>query len=192
MNYERHYTKLMLRASGRTIDGYTEKHHWYPRALYPQWEHEDWNIVRLTAREHFVAHWLLHRWLGGAMTYAFWRMCNCKRYESSTAYDEARRAFQKRTSEDNTGNKNPMYGTISPNRGKTPSEDTKLKLSKSQVKYAYTGTHKHTGEQVGPFIGGYELNKAGFVLSAICQAVKPNTRNKGHRGYIWKRNTICN
>lgn len=57
MNYSRHYSLLINRAVGRTLEGYTEKHHILPRCMGGSDEPE--NLVRLTAREHFVAHQLL-------------------------------------------------------------------------------------------------------------------------------------
>lgn len=57
MNYSRHYSLLINRAVGRTLEGYIEKHHVLPRCMGGSDEPE--NLVRLTAREHFVAHQLL-------------------------------------------------------------------------------------------------------------------------------------
>lgn len=39
----------------------TERHHVLPKGVFPQFEHAPWNIVRLTLREHFIAHLLLAR-----------------------------------------------------------------------------------------------------------------------------------
>lgn len=57
MNYIKIYTALIERARDRNLDGYTEKHHIIPRCVGGS-DHKD-NIVKLTAREHFVAHLLL-------------------------------------------------------------------------------------------------------------------------------------
>ena len=59
MNYAATYNALMQRARGREIVGYTEKHHVLPRCMGGTNNSE--NIVRLTAREHFLAHRLLTR-----------------------------------------------------------------------------------------------------------------------------------
>ena len=55
MNYKLHYDKLVERAKKRKLIGYVERHHIIPRSLG-----EKENIVELTAREHFIAHLLLH------------------------------------------------------------------------------------------------------------------------------------
>jgi hypothetical protein len=55
---------------------YTELHHIWPRSLGGTNEPD--NLIRLTAREHFIAHLILWKSLGGKMTYAFWRMAHSK------------------------------------------------------------------------------------------------------------------
>lgn len=45
----------MKKAKNRIIDCYTEKHHIFPRSIFG----ENKTIVKLTAREHFIAHLLL-------------------------------------------------------------------------------------------------------------------------------------
>lgn len=57
MNYQGAYERLMARAQGRDIAGYVERHHVTPRCMGGA--DESWNIVALTAREHYVAHQLL-------------------------------------------------------------------------------------------------------------------------------------
>jgi len=79
MNYERAYFGLMLKASARdTVEGYTERHHWYPKSIYPEYANAQWNLITLTAREHFIAHKLLTRILPESepMKQAFAAMCH--------------------------------------------------------------------------------------------------------------------
>lgn len=60
MNYKKHYRLLIEKALERvSCNEYTEKHHILPICLGGP--NEAGNLVILTAREHFVAHWLLHR-----------------------------------------------------------------------------------------------------------------------------------
>lgn len=47
----------MERASNRSVDGYTEKHHIVPKCMGG--DNKPRNLVRLTAREHYIAHQLL-------------------------------------------------------------------------------------------------------------------------------------
>jgi hypothetical protein len=64
MNHRRIYDALMARAQKRAIDGYCERHHIVPRALGGS--NAKTNIVALTYREHFLAHWLLTKFAEGA------------------------------------------------------------------------------------------------------------------------------
>lgn len=59
MNYRRVYNQLIQRARTRSLDGYCEKHHILPRCMGGN-DAKD-NIVKLTAKEHFLAHKLLVR-----------------------------------------------------------------------------------------------------------------------------------
>lgn len=69
--YRRWYTQLMRRATNRQLAGYYERHHILPRAMGGTNDHA--NLVQLTYREHFLAHWLLTKFTTGA---ARIRMCN--------------------------------------------------------------------------------------------------------------------
>jgi len=61
--YTKWYYQIINNAQNRKIKGYVEKHHIEPRSLggsdYPN------NLVPLTAREHFVCHWLLAKMVEG-------------------------------------------------------------------------------------------------------------------------------
>lgn len=59
MNYLRIYDQIVDRARGRQLDCYREKHHVTPKCLGGT--NNKSNLVELTAREHFICHWLLHR-----------------------------------------------------------------------------------------------------------------------------------
>lgn len=59
MNYRKIYDALVDKAKNRNIDGYVEVHHILP--LCVGGTNDKHNLVKLTAREHFVAHQLLHK-----------------------------------------------------------------------------------------------------------------------------------
>jgi hypothetical protein len=87
MNYEKIYNQIIERGKNRSVDGYTEKHHIIPKCM--NGTNNSDNIVKLTAREHFLAHWLLHEMYPNNtdLRYSFWSMCrssdNQKRYRPS-------------------------------------------------------------------------------------------------------------
>ena len=61
--YKGWYDQIMDRAKDRVIDGYSERHHIVPRTLGGS--NDKSNIVRLTYREHFLAHWCLVKFTFG-------------------------------------------------------------------------------------------------------------------------------
>jgi hypothetical protein len=61
--YEKWYNSIVLNAKLRTLEGYTERHHIIPRSLGGFNNKE--NLVDLTAREHFICHWLLTKMYTG-------------------------------------------------------------------------------------------------------------------------------
>lgn len=59
MNYRKIYDELINRAKNRNISGYIEVHHIIPLCIGGSNTKD--NLVELTAREHYVAHQLLHK-----------------------------------------------------------------------------------------------------------------------------------
>lgn len=58
MNYRKHYDALMLKAKSRLLESeYTESHHILPRCMGGSNSID--NLVELTYKEHYLAHWLL-------------------------------------------------------------------------------------------------------------------------------------
>jgi len=60
--YTRWYFNIIYKAADVRTKGKTELHHVLPKSLYPEFKNlkkHSWNEVHLTAREHFICHWLL-------------------------------------------------------------------------------------------------------------------------------------
>ena len=78
--YTRWYNNIIQRAEARQLTGYKEQHHIVPKSLGGTNLKE--NLVNLTAREHFICHWLLTKMLPSPykekMIYAAWAMANLK------------------------------------------------------------------------------------------------------------------
>lgn len=100
MDYKKHYGLLIeTRKQRKLIDGeYYEVHHITPISMGGT--NEKSNLIRLTAREHFIAHWLLWRiYRNKEMAFAFFCLAHMnknKKIISSRAYEEcklARRPF---------------------------------------------------------------------------------------------------
>lgn len=138
MNYLKIYIKLIKKAKSenriKNNEIYYEAHHIKPKSLYPKFKNCDWNIVLLTAREHYIAHWLLSKALGKKMHSAFWLMNiqinNRDRYICSRGYEYARLANMEWLKSDN----NPMKGNAW-NKGIPKSDEHKRKLSEATKRY---------------------------------------------------------
>ena len=59
VDYKALYDALVHKAKNRLVEGYVEQHHILPRSMGGSNDAE--NLVSLTAREHFLAHWLLFK-----------------------------------------------------------------------------------------------------------------------------------
>jgi hypothetical protein len=57
VNYTRIYFSIIEKRKNTIFYGYSENHHIVPRSL--EGSNSSDNVVRLTAREHFLCHWLL-------------------------------------------------------------------------------------------------------------------------------------
>jgi hypothetical protein len=114
LNYLGVYFKLIAKAQSEKNEGYLELHHIVPRSVYGlsvlneiglQGINDEKNLVFLTARQHYIAHWLLARAFPDIkqLVGAFWAMANFAKPEgekrnyvvSSRAFEEARQAFSK-------------------------------------------------------------------------------------------------
>jgi hypothetical protein len=117
--YQTWYQNITDRARGRKLDCYTEKHHIIPRSLGGTDDAD--NIVSLTAREHFICHWLLVKMNSGEdrakMIYAL-RMMRAEksgqqRYKTkitARVYETIKQEYALMQSKKVSGKNNPMFG----------------------------------------------------------------------------------
>lgn len=94
MNYQRIYNQIIDRAKSRTLTSYTEEHHIVPKCIGGS--NEKSNLVKLTAREHFICHFLLVNIYPNEtkLQYAFWLMCNTKNPHQSERYIPSSRLYE--------------------------------------------------------------------------------------------------
>ena len=128
MDYKNIYYKIIEKANNEDINGkrsigYYEKHHIQPRSLGGNNNKE--NLVKLTAREHFICHWLLVKMYDKGtierykMLCALWRMRkhsykNSCHYTNARVYEALRIEFAKTISKTNSinqqGKNNSQFG----------------------------------------------------------------------------------
>ena len=122
------YYNIIARANQRVnLEGYVEKHHIIPKSLGGS--NNSSNLVKLTAKEHFICHLLLIRMTEGKsrikMRYAAWMMVKNNPYQNRTVITG--RKFQLLREQMILANKERP----GPNLGIAMSDETKQKLSKS-------------------------------------------------------------
>lgn len=130
MDYKKIYDSLMLsrltlkdsRKLEKLQGNYFERHHIIPKSMggSKSYSISSTNIVLLTAKEHYMAHYLLWmHYCNRSMALAFHKMTYSnnhlqKRKFTAKQYEAAKIAF----SESQKGSNNPMFGKISVNKGK--------------------------------------------------------------------------
>ena len=137
MNYKKQYIKLIRKAQQNplptlSIDGikkkvYTEKHHIFPKSIFGK----NNLLVKLTPKEHFVAHLLLWKYYQKKygnkdrrthkMSASFWYMNNISGKVTSRVYCSIRKQIVAQ-----------MLGNTYQN-GVKASDETKLKLSLARI-----------------------------------------------------------
>jgi hypothetical protein len=130
--YTNWYYQIINRAQNRILVAeYFEKHHIIPKSLGGS--NNKINLVKLTAREHFVCHWLLTKMVDGEyrkkMCYALHAMGNLlseNRYINSRAFEKIKIECAQLRS---IAMKGTLTGEKNYNYGKKWSEEQRKKMS---------------------------------------------------------------
>ncbi len=138
MNYQKIHDAIIHRAMNRERpDCYCEKHHIVMRCKGGGDEKS--NIAVLTAREHFIIHWLLYKiYRDLQSSYAFFYMTkpvgNGRTRYTSTSFKYAREAAAKFTSIAMSGENSPHWGKFgkdSPSYGTRRTPEQKRRISEA-------------------------------------------------------------
>ena len=118
--YTKYYTLLTDRAKGRTLTEYTERHHIIPQSLGGSNDKE--NLVDLTAREHFICHWLLIKMTEGEnrskMLYALNGMKAENKYQQRYSSTITARVYERYRIEHSKNHSERMKGKEAWNKGR--------------------------------------------------------------------------
>lgn len=175
LNYKKIHDQIISRAKSREIpDCYCERHHIIPKSMGGSDDAD--NIAVLTAREHFIIHWLLmkiHR--NKQMVYAFHCMTkpvgNGRTRYTSISFKYAREAIAKWNSENMSGENHPLYGIIGkdhPHYG--------MKRNKKARKNMSIAAKKRYETEVHPTAREVFCIETGEKFSSIHEAEKKHTK----------------
>ena len=118
--YTKYYTLLTNRARGRVLAEYTERHHIIPQSLGGSNDKD--NLVDLTAREHFICHWLLIKMTEGEhrskMLYALNGMKAENRYQQRYSSSITARVYERYRIEHAKNHSERMKGKEPWNKGR--------------------------------------------------------------------------
>jgi hypothetical protein len=128
--YNQWYNSIIENARNRILSGYKESHHIIPQSLGGL-DIKD-NLVDLTAREHFICHWLLTKiHIGEArakMVYALNGMKRTNKEQERYKTAITGRVYQKLKEEFSKVHSATMKGRQAPNKGIAMSDEQKQKL----------------------------------------------------------------
>lgn len=166
LHYLNRYNKFIGALKEQTIDGYYELHHIIPKSSGGS--NDKSNLIALTARQHYIAHWLLWKAYGGNLARAFFMMSSVGRYQrvNSKTYDKARKDYSEQVK---------IQMANKPNVPKfTPEHREKLRQAKLGRKLSET-----TKEKIRQSRLGKKMSKE------FCQKVSEAKKGKsnGRLGY---------
>jgi len=174
MNYQHQYNLLIKSAQLNLTTGYADNHHIIPQSMGGS--NDPTNLVLLSAKQHFVAHHLLYKiHRNREMTNAFFLMCNVKR--GGARFKITSKQYEVLREEKRQCQKDIMTGQPSRAKGKKWSDESKTKLSASQM-----GHHRGKGN-VSSFKGKHHSDESKKKLS------EKQKGNKNHLGILHSEET---
>lgn len=128
--YTKYYMLITARAKNRILAEYTERHHIIPQSLGGPNDKD--NLVDLTAREHFICHWLLIKMTEGdnrsKMLYALNGMKAENKYQQRYSSAITARVYERYRIEHAKNHSETMKGRTPPNKGRKMSDEQKALL----------------------------------------------------------------
>ena len=197
--YSSCYNSIIQRAKSRVLgkDVYSEKHHIIPRSMGGDNSVE--NIVKLTAREHFVCHLLLPKMTTGLhrykMVHAIWQLSICnkngKRHRPSSRIYENLKKQRREILKEKRGNKHHLYGKPGLRLGSITSDETKKKISESKIgSTAWNKGKSRTEEERSKISNTRKLRSSDptWNIRPPCSKEKAEKIKKANIGKKWANN----
>jgi hypothetical protein len=187
--YTKWYFELIGKAQSRTLpkEVYTEKHHIIPKSLGG--DNGKDNLVKLTAREHFIAHLFLYRCVAskqhkmkmGSAVHKMYQGKDGIRYKNTLFYESARKAVSEHIREVNTG-------SVAWNKGLTKEDPRVAKYSLPNANKGFSLGVIPWNTGIGNYFSGEELTKRSARAIGNKYALG-NKITEEHRDKLSKVNT---
>ena len=147
MDYKKQYDLLIMKRKINEPDNpYTEMHHIIPKCMGGKDDMD--NLVKLTAKEHYIAHMLLYKhYRTTKLAHAWFSMFRCdpnqKRFFTSKQYENAKKAHINALKETMKGENNSFFG-------KTHLKETREHISQKNIEWHKT--NNKTKDQIQNWI----------------------------------------
>ena len=182
--YEKWYQEITTRGQTRILNEYTETHHIQPVSLGGADTPE--NLTRLTAREHFICHWLLTKITTGEARHKMLNALRMMRAENprqqryktkitARVYAKLKTEYSQLQSQRFSGERNGFYGkTHTPearakisaaNSGRTQSEEEKQKQKEAMTGRKRAPFSEEWREKMSAAHRGENNNRYGVEVS---------------------------
>lgn len=198
--YTKIYNSIIHNAQARELldNVYVEKHHIIPRSL--KGTNDPTNLVKLTAREHYICHLLLTKITIGEnkikMVYAAWRMM-CRQKDSKRDYKITSRTYQRIKEERANylktlvGEKNHNFGKKTGRTSNHFTEEWRENLSKSKKgKSTWNKGVARTNEEKAKMSATRKLRSKdpNWNIRPPCSKEKANKIANALKGKKWANN----
>ena len=184
--YSKLYHKITSNAKQRITEGYTELHHIIPQSMGGGNKKE--NLVELTAREHFICHWLLIKMTEGEdrnkMLYALNGMKAENRYQERYHTKITARVYEKYRIEHAENHSKKMKGRPAKNKG-VPMSDEQKQLLREKAKANHASGKVYSKEsqekRIAKVLGQKRTDETKRLMSLASKGKPKGPQSDEHR-----------
>jgi hypothetical protein len=184
--YSTLYHKITSNAKQRITEGYTEIHHIIPQSLGGSNDKE--NLVELTAREHFICHWLLVKMTEGEdrskMLYALNSMRAENRYQKRYHTKITARVYEKYRIEHAENHSKRMKGKPAKNKGVPMSQEQKQILrEKAKANHVSGNVYSKESQEkrIAKVLGQKRTDETKRLMSLASKGKPKGPQSEEHR-----------
>jgi hypothetical protein len=184
--YSNTYFAITSSAKQRISEGYTELHHIVPQSMGGSNDKE--NLVELSAREHFICHWLLINMTEGEdrskMLYALNGMKAENRYQQRYHTQITARVYEKYRIEHAENHSKRMKGRPANNKGRPMSDEQKQLLrEKAKANHANGKVYSKESQEkrIAKILGQKRTDETKKLMSLASKGKSKGPQSDEHR-----------